>query len=552
MERIIVNCQRNGKSIKAFVSIFLVLAMMLIICPQVYAQWLDSDPLLKMNLNILSQKVTPDSTLKSHISIINTQDSGDIDVTMIYNVNTADSNLRYTENESIKIEGSVKSFIKEIPLKNATNLTDGNYYLSTIAQYKSGNITKTARATGTFSVYIPFWTPEKIKIVTITILILSLLAATYYLYHWHKKRKLEKSRYLFPLDYKKLPRKDDRSFWLGKIAETDIKAWYSPEDLMTHALTAGATGTGKSVSSSVFVEEALKKGIPVVVFDPTVQWTGFVRACKDPNLLDKYREFNMKKEDAKPFRGLIYDVETPDIKIEFKKYMNPGEITVFCLSKLKAGEYDKAVENIVNTIFHEKWEESTELKLLIIFDEVHRLLEKYGGKGGYISLEKACREFRKWGIGLIMCSQVSADFKEAVQGNILTEIQMNTKSMEDIRKIERKYGKDFARRISREAVGVGMIQNPKYNDGKPWFIQFRPTLHSPHKIKEEELEQYKNFASTLDEIEKKIERAKDGGKDTFDIELELKLSKNKLKEGRFKMAEIYITSLKERLKQWKI
>ena len=147
-----------------------------------------------------------------------------------------------------------------------------------------------------------------------------------------------------------------------------------------------------------------------------------------------------------------------------------------------------------------------------------------------------------------MCSQVSADFKEAVQGNILTEIQLNTKSMEDIKKIEQKYGKEYARRISREAIGVGMIQNPKYNDGKPWFIQFRPTLHSPHKILEEELEQYRTFAKTLEEIESKIETLKKT-KDTFDIELELKLAKNKLKEGRFKMAEIYINSLKENLKR---
>ncbi len=546
----LTHSQKKNK--KVFIPILIAIGLLLSLCPITHSQDIDIDPLLKINLNTLSKETTPQGILKAHISILNVYDPKDINISMTYSIKTADNELRHNETELINMKGQTESYIKEISLENITNLTAGNYYLLTIAQYECSNITKTTRASSTFQIYIPFWTPEKTKIAIGSIAILSLLAAIYYTRRWYKKRKLEKSRYLFPTDYKKLPHKDGRSLWLGKIAETDIKAWYSPEDMTTHVLTAGATGTGKSVSASIFVEEALKKGIPVVVFDPTVQWTGFVRACKDPNLTNKYKEFNMKKEEARPFRGLIYDVETPDIKIQFKKYMNPGEITVFCLAKLKPGEYDKAVENIVNTIFHEKWEESPDLKLLVVFDEVHRLLEKYGGQGGYLALEKACREFRKWGIGLIMCSQVSADFKEAVQGNILTEIQLNTKSMEDIKKIEQKYGKDFAKRISREAVGVGMVQNPKYNDGKPWFIQFRPTLHSPHKITEEELEQYKSFATTLDEIENKIQKAKEHGTDTFDIELELKLAKNKLKEGRFKMAEIYISSLKDRLRTWKI
>jgi len=86
----------------------------------------------------------------------------------------------------------------------------------------------------------------------------------------------------------------------------------------------------------------------------------------------------------------------------------------------------------------------------LVFDEVHRLLEKYGGKGGYVALEKACREFRKWGIGLIMVSQVSTDFKEAVAGNIMTEVQLNTKSMDDIKRIAHKYGVDYSSKISRQ------------------------------------------------------------------------------------------------------
>jgi Helicase HerA, central domain len=333
----------------------------------------------------------------------------------------------------------------------------------------------------------------------------------FYVRRWYLDQKLSRARYVFPLDYSKLPVEGENAFWLGRVAETDRRAWFDPDDLVTHVLVAGSTGSGKSVSASVMVEEALLHKVPVVIFDPTAQWTGFVRPCKDRNLLDKYKDFGMVEDDAKPFKGMIFEVTDPHLKIDFKKFMNPGEVTVFTLNRLKPGEYDQAVQAIVSTIFEQGWEESPSLRLLLVFDEVHRLLEKYGGSGGYVSLEKACREFRKWGIGLIMASQVSTDFKEAVQGNILTEIQMNTKSIEDIKKMEEKYGAEFARRISRQAVGVGMVQHPKYNDGKPWFVNFRPTMHSPHKILDAELDAYKKFASQLEGIEAAIAALKASG-----------------------------------------
>jgi hypothetical protein len=59
------------------------------------------------------------------------------------------------------------------------------------------------------------------------------------------------------------------------------------------------------------------------------------------------------------------------------------------------------------------------------------------------------------------------------------------------------------------------------------------------------MKMYKEFAAKLDNIEMKIEFMKREGKDVFDIELELKLAKDKLKQGRFRMAKIYIESLEK-------
>ena len=359
-------------------------------------------------------------------------------------------------------------------------------------------------------------------------------------------------RYIFPTSYNKLPQKTESNFWIGKIAETDRKVYYDPTDLKTHILIAGATGAGKSVAASVFVEEALDNNMSVLVFDPTAQWTGFMKPCNDQNLLDHFEEFGMDVKRAHSYKGNIFDTEKPKevterLKKDFKKYMAPGEITVFTLNKLEPGQYDQIVNDIIKSVFDLQMEESTELKTILVFDEVHRLLEKYGGKGGYVALEKAAREFRKWGIGIIMCSQVLSDFKEAIAGNVLTDIQLNTKSLSDIQKVQSKYGENYAQKISRQGVGVGMLQHPKYNDGKPYFIQFRPTYHNPHKISDEDMTTYKYFIHRTDTIEKEIRKMKAKGRDTSDLEIEFKLTNDKLKRGEFRLAKIYLNSLEERL-----
>jgi len=305
------------------------------------------------------------------------------------------------------------------------------------------------------------------------------------------------------------------------------------------------------VSSSVLVEGILDLGIPVVVFDPTAQWTGFLDRNKDSTFEPAYKRFNLTEDDSKSYKGIIYDCKTPEIDLDFKDYMNPGEITVFNLNKLKAGEYDIAVQNIIDKIFKIQWGESTELRMLLVFDEIHRMLEKYGGSGGYLSLEKAAREFRKWGIGVLMASQVSADFKEALAGNVLTEVQLNTKSMEDIAKIKSKYGEVYSERITRMSVGTALFQHPRYNEGKPWFVNIRPPLHSPHNLSEEMLEAYTKYSEYLKNASDSLEKLKSGGVDISEIEMDLRLAKNKLKEGRFKMVEIYVESIDKFLQSHK-
>ena len=370
----------------------------------------------------------------------------------------------------------------------------------------------------------------------------------YYSLKKYIRHKKAAQRYITP-NLNDLPNKDsaDVVFEVGLIAETRHRAYIVAKDLNTHALVAGSTGSGKSVSSSIIAEEALNNKIPVVVFDPTSQWTGFLSALRDKNIFKVYSKFGLSPEDARSYKGLIFTPKDKNFDINFDEYLNPGEITVFNLAHLSTQDYDDVTEKIITSIFKKGWEESPDLKLLCVFDEVHRLLDSSCEGKGYAALTKGAREFRKWGIGLLMASQVSSDFKEAIGGNVLTEVQLNTKNLDDIKKAQQKYGIDYGRRIARQGLGVAMVQNPKYNNGKPWFINFRPPLHNPHKLSDEELELYNNYTYKLKLIKIELQKLKEKGQDITDFELDFNLANNKLKEGKFKMSDIYIQGLMERL-----
>ncbi|MFT4303633.1 MAG: ATP-binding protein [Candidatus Woesearchaeota archaeon] len=381
------------------------------------------------------------------------------------------------------------------------------------------------------------------------LIILIGLPLTYFLiklYFFIQQKRLSKRRYLLP-NFKLLPSKSNSSLKVGKIADTIHDAFFDTYDLTTHMLVAGSTGSGKSVASSIIVEEALEKKIPVVIFDPTAQWTGLLSPLKDNNIMQHYSKFGLSKDDTKSYKGIIFNPKDDKFEVEFEEYLNNGEATIFNLSSLSISQYNKAVTKIIDKLFAKHWEESSNLKLVVVFDEVHRLLDKSIDGSGYSALTKACREFRKWGIGLVMASQVSSDFKEVIGGNILTEVQLNTKNMSDINKISKKYGADYSKRITRMGIGVALVQNPKYNNAKPWFIGFRPPLHNPPKLSESDLKLYDKYISKLKEIKEKINKISDTSTKE-DLEMDYSLAYNKLKEGKFKIVEIYLQSLTEKLK----
>jgi hypothetical protein len=372
-----------------------------------------------------------------------------------------------------------------------------------------------------------------------------------YGYRFYRKRMLAKKRFLVSIFPEELPKPGPTSIKIGKLAEIGGDAWLRLEDLRMHVITAGATGGGKTISSMVIVEEALMKGCNAIVFDPTAQWTGFLRKCTDKRMLSHYSKFGLKPTDARSFPGVVKLITNPRQKIDMKELLGEearGKITIFVIERLKPGDLDVFVTNVIQSIFASQPQEYPGLKTLLVFDEVHRLLPKYGGTGaGVIQLERAVREFRKWGIGVMLVSQTIADFSETIQSNCRTQIQFWTREENELKRIAMKYGEEHVRSVSRASIGHAMVVNPDYNRGRPYYVNFRPILHSTFRLSPEELDKYYAADDRIENVKYKLKKLEEKGVDVFDLRIELGLAVRKLEEASFDLVNAYLDSLEPRV-----
>ncbi|MBR9699881.1 DUF87 domain-containing protein [Candidatus Woesearchaeota archaeon] len=455
-------------------------------------------------------------------------------------------------NESVLLSEDNLTLIKSFSLPKdfaiEKNFTTGEYILLIQAEYL-GLLSESAaliefqlpflkkRAFGFF----PYW---------LILLLLTLGAVGFVTYKIIKHEMSKRKRFNAKVDYKEVPKEGPRSLFVGMIAETNKRAYFDMDILTVHSIVAGSTGGGKSIAAQDIVEEALIKGTAIVVFDPTAQWSGMLRKCVDKKMLSFYPNMGMKAKEARSFPGNIRAVKDGREVIDIHKYWKPGEIQVFTTSTLDPKDYDIFVANTVREIFHSNLQEFRGLRHMLVYDEIHRILPKFGGSGqGFIQIERGCREFRKWGIGILLISQVLQDFVGQIKANINTNVQMKTRDEGDLNRIKTNYGEQFIQALIKAPVGSGMVQNSAWNRGRPYYVTFRPILHSVIRLSDEELEKYNQYNDVVDDLEFQFEQLEKEDQDVFDLKLELKLAKDKVKSGNFNMVQIYLDGLTPRVEK---
>jgi capsular polysaccharide biosynthesis protein len=457
------------------------------------------------------------------------------------------------DNETIMLESEILNITSPIQYLKTFSFpeeaVEGYYKIQVITKYDREEIITEALVGGKISplnrkvLGMPVWMLIVITSSLLGILLIFILT----------RRYIEsKKKYKMTLDMKAIPKFDKKFLWLGRIAERKNMAYLDPHKLTVHSIVAGATGGGKSIAAQVLIEEALKQNVCVIVFDPTAQWSGMLRKLEDKKMFTYYQKFGMKKTDARAFPGNIRAIKKANQVIDVEKFFQPGHIQILTLNKLQPKDMDIVVANVIRQIFESDPKEYPTLRTLLVFDEIHRILPKFGGSGeGFVQIERACREFRKWGYGVCLISQVLSDFAGQIKANISTEIQMRTRDEGDLNRIKTKYGEGFLQSLVKASVGVGMFSNPAYNHANPYFINFRPILHNTRRLPDEELEKYNQYNDQVEELEYQIEQLEELKIDTFDLKMELKLVKDKIMVGNFSVVDIYLEGLKPRMaKQW--
>jgi hypothetical protein len=505
------------------------------------------DPLFLVDLNPINTIFTLNQKISFKVDITRLKPLSSKNISLTYLL-ISPNNISYIlEEENITLDSSIQ-LLKRFNFPKDSS--PGFYKLFLETKYDEVMLESTSLIEAKISFLnkklfgiIPYW------LISLTI---AFIAVGLLVFYFIRRSILSKRKYKMSLDMKSLPKGDKKFLWLGKIAEKKNLAYLDPHRLTVHTIVAGATGGGKSIAAQVIIEEALKQNISVLVFDPTAQWSGMLRKCEDKRMFAYYPPFGMKVTDARGFPGNIRAVKDARQSIEVEKFFQPGHIQIFTLNKLQPKDMDIFVANVIRGIFQSDPKEYPTLKTLLVFDEVHRLLPKFGGSGeGFVQIERACREFRKWGYGVMLVSQVLSDFVGEIKANISTEIQMRTRDEGDLNRIKTKYGDEFLQSLVKASVGVGMFVNPAYNHANPYFINFRPILHNTRRLSDEELEKYNQYNDLVDDLEYQIEQLEQEKVDVFDLKMELKLVRDKIMVGNFSVVDIYLEGLKPRIiKQW--
>ncbi len=467
-------------------------------------------------------------------------------LTLTYNIIKPNNETIFLGSENLTVEHPIQ-LLKKFDFPKDSQ--EGYYKIQVLTTHKNKNMETSSLIIGKISpmsrklLGIPTW---------LFVIIISIILAAIITFFLVRRYIESKKKYKMTLDLKSLPKKDKKFLWLGKIAEKKDGAYLDPHKLTVHSIVAGATGGGKSIAAQVLIEEALKQNICVIVFDPTAQWSGMLRKLEDKKMFSYYKKFGMKKTDARGFPGNIRAIKDARQVVDVEKFFQPGHIQILTLNKLQPKDMDIVVANVIRQIFKSDPKEYPTLRTLLVFDEIHRILPKFGGSGeGFIQIERACREFRKWGYGVTLISQVLSDFAGQIKANISTEIQMRTRDEGDLNRIKTKYGEEFLQSLVKASVGVGMFVNPAYNHASPYFVNFRPILHNTRRLPDEELERYNQYNDQVEDLEYQVEQLEELKIDVFDLKMELKLVKDKIMIGNFSVVDIYLEGLKPRvIKQW--
>jgi len=251
---------------------------------------------------------------------------------------------------------------------------------------------------------------------------------------------------------------DERSIRVGETTDGDPVSLPVEQVLTGRAFVTGKSGSGKSNTASVVVEELLEAGFPVLIVDTDGEYYGLKETYELLHVgADEECDLQVGPEHATKLADLALEQNVPIIL----------DVSGF----LDTDAADELIRETARHLFAR--EKKLKKPFLLVVEEVHEYIPEGAGMGdtGQM-LIKIGKRGRKHGLGLLGISQRPADVKKdfITQANWLVWHRLTWDN--DTRVVSRIVGSEYGEAVPELGDGQAFVQTD-WTDDAVRTVQFR-------------------------------------------------------------------------------
>lgn len=275
---------------------------------------------------------------------------------------------------------------------------------------------------------------------------------------------------------------------------------------LSHGYVSGTTGSGKTFTGRVLVENAIIEGVNVVVFDTTRQWCGLALPASG-RILRRYDTLGVSRDYARGFPVKLYTPMGAGLDVPPSPDVLLQGWNVVSLRGMDDRERCSIVRDVLQAAYDTHQEETERLKTLIVVEEAHSLLPNRvspDAKGVATEvrnlIDRIARELRKYGVNLLLITQSLSDFqREArmVREMTNTKFFMRTIDRTETQLVEQYISDTASGQVRNLNVGEALVFTP-FIDGMKVYI--RPPFSHVGAVSDKQIRQVMKMESQKEQF----------------------------------------------------
>jgi hypothetical protein len=250
-----------------------------------------------------------------------------------------------------------------------------------------------------------------------------------------------------------MEKKPKNTVYMGKRIDLldHNPSWYlNINDLCTHVLVCGGDNPSRTTVTKRLVDGAHMLRRKLVVVSATGSWSDV--KLGGGTITSDF--------DSKRVSAMLGGRSTSNVVLEI------GEDSPSHLNSCLASMFD--------SMFSTAHRESDELKLLVVLDGVYDvLLDALGPRcSSILFLERGVREFRKWGVGILLATEKLSRLTEGIMANLWTIVHLGSSDPNETRKSS-LYFRGESPRLAKLRLGEALAISPNYWYSEPFRLKLR-------------------------------------------------------------------------------